>query len=170
MKFSIKKGKHFSNRFKFGLSFNKKLMFAAKFNPNCLYSIEGADGQDINKLYGLSDDWDHMKNSIRIGWRCLDNKEIELFYFAHLDGQMKYEKIISVKPNEVFYVKILILDKKYSVDVRYNNKNYSKDIKRVSKWNLLPRYYLKFYFGGNEVAPHNMSVEINDVSRCKILI
>lgn len=160
MNFLIKKDKHYDSNLFFKLTTKHSLRFECTFNENCLYEFINKDSGDINKLVGFSDDFTHLKNSVRIGWRCIDNKTIELHLFCHVDGIEKSVLITSVKPNETFYGMILVYDNMYFADIELTNKTFSKTIKRESKWNIPLRYLLKPYFGGDNKAPHNMDIDL----------
>jgi hypothetical protein len=160
MIFKIKKGHHFAN-FHIGLTFKDVLNFTAVFDDNCVYPYLNKDTNDLNKLYGFSDDWYHMKNSIRIGWRCIDGKTIELWGFIHNNGVESWKYICTVLPNEVIKCQILIYDNQYLLMVYNGTKSYSITMPRTSNWKFL-RYTLHPYFGGNNVAPNDMIITIEN--------
>lgn len=163
MKFQIKKGNHFSN---FNLSFFKiffikdSINFKCKFDENCVYPHINKDTYDLNKLIGLSDNWSHMDDSVRIGWRCIDGKTIELHLFCHVNGKIDSEYITSVNPNEEFIGHLFIIDNVYCADIIKNtNIRTSRCLSRKSNWRFF-RYLLKPYFGGNNKAPKTMNINI----------
>ena len=161
-KFSIKQEKHYSN-FHFDFTTKKELDFTVIFKENCLYSIDknNLDLYDINKLFGLSDDYNHMKNSLRIGWNCEDNENIKLYSFIHNDYKFKSELLCTIKPEEEIKIKLLIYNNQYGILIFYNDEIIYKKYRRTSKWNIPFRYILKPYFGGNLVAPKDLDFLID---------
>lgn len=162
MIFKIKKGNHFSNfnLFSFIFLIKDQLNFKCTFDENCIYPNINKDSYDLNKLIGLSDNWTHMNDSVRIGWRCVNNKNIELHLFTHVNGKIISDYIATVNPNEEFIGHLYIIDNVYCADIIINNKRYSKCLTRESNWKFL-RYLLKPYFGGNNKAPNDMKIKIN---------
>jgi hypothetical protein len=160
--FSIKQGKHYSN-FYFDFTIKKEIDFTVIFKENCLYPIDknNENSYDINKLFGLSDDYTHMKNSLRIGWTCENNKNIKLFSFIHNNYQFNSELLCTVNPEEEIKIKLIIYDKEYGILVYYKDKIIYNKYKRTSNWNIPFRYILKPYFGGNLVAPKDLDILID---------
>jgi hypothetical protein len=159
MKHTIKEGHHYE-RFKLPrIIFNDVIRFKATFDENCLYPQINKDSQDLNKLVGFSDDFSHMKNSIRVGWRCLNGIDIELYAYAHVNSKIISTYLCSVKVNKEFTGTILIYDNVYMVDVIIDNIMSSKTIARTSTFPNI-RYKLNPYFGGNNVAPHDITLSL----------
>lgn len=159
MKFLIKKGKHFEKKPFFKLTFKDELRFTASFDKNCLYSQINTDSQDLNKLIGLSDNYSHMKDSARIGWRCMNNNTIELWSYIHCEGKLDMKYLVNIEPNETFNGSIIMFENVYLIDVTIKGKMTSQSFNRTSKWNFI-RYILKPYFGGNNKAPHDMNIQV----------
>lgn len=164
--FTIKKGSHYSFRCgfipHFGITFKNTISFSVKFDDSCLYDLGDSDNYDVNKLYGLSTSYNHTIQSARIGWRCIDNKHIELMTFAHDENKFLEPKVLgSVLPNEWVDCKIIIKDYSY---IFYFTKNKNTNIIVVNKRmkSCKFKYKLFYYFGGNKTAPHNMCVYIKD--------
>lgn len=134
------------------------LRFTVWMHNSCLYEIHGSDRDDINKLYGYSEG-DHRQNSIRIGWRGIDNF-IEYFVYWTIDG-IDYSKSLGrFDPEEL-----------HTFDIRQTKDLYIVRFNGVDR--LVPRgqnikhgwfsYILRPYFGGNQTAPKNMYIEINEL-------
>jgi hypothetical protein len=170
--FKIKKGDHYTSSYVFKillLLYNfiffrkKELQFDITFGPSCLYKLPE---DDINKLFGFSIGHNHMKNSIRFGWRNLyPSKQIEIFAFYHIDGQFKFRKICNVDIGKT-YVYNCTIEKKddhffYFLNV-YDGQNlvgsYKSYLFKIKSkihfsYNLFP------YFGGSYPAPHDMIIK-----------
>lgn len=172
-KFTIKKGNHYSTpphiRFHFGIT---KLKFKFRFSKDCLYPINNTDDLDINKLYGFSHAW-HHKNSLRLGWipSPTQTGRIELYKYCYnygkripdylpiavVDAESWYEASISI--DEVFgLVTFIISDPERNLTLAISSSMYRCP---QFKWG----YMLKPYFGGDHVAPHDMSISIQQIEQ-----
>jgi hypothetical protein len=164
--YKIRKTHHSSKLFgilpHFGFTLKDHISFSAKFNSNCLYDLHNVDNWDANKLYGISTSYNHMIQSARIGWRCLDGKNIEILTFVHDEHKFLNPEVLgTVAPDEWFDCKIVV--KEYSF-VFYFTKNKTTNIivapKQSKGWKF--KYKLYPYFGGNETAPHDMNIYIKN--------
>jgi len=151
--FKIKKDSHKSN---YSLRFTNKnnLIFLVQFDSSAIYkTVSPVNQWDVNKLIGVSDGGFHGANSARFGWRYVDGN-LELLGYTHYKGKFNFEKIKNIKIGEVYTLNLLInekymfiVDKDTVIMDRYPNY-YSKS------------YYLWPYFGGDEVAPHDITIKI----------
>ena len=156
--FTIKEGKHRSTR---ALNYSKDTMFGwnIEFDSSAIYKcVDSLNQYDINKLIGWSDcGTDHLENSIRFGWRWL-NDSLEILWFRHLNGNFEFEKITSVETNEVIYLDLELKDDKYILGVNGVVVEVDRPCTQDFK-----RYYLYPYFGGDERAPHNIKIKLKGV-------
>jgi hypothetical protein len=144
-----------------GITFNHVIKYKIRFNENCLYTLDGSDIWDINKLVGFSTSYSHHIQSCRVGWRCLDNENIQLVTYCYDGGKRLPETILSsVKPNEDFTITL-----KNSLDhwtfIFYQEGKCRKvhnEPKKTNGWWL--KYLLFPYFGGNQKSPHKMTISI----------
>jgi hypothetical protein len=165
--FTIKKGYHYSNlsnKIPFLHLFKKSIKHTLYFNESVIYNLNNEDQMDINKLFGISFGL-HHKNSARFGWRWnLEKKKIEILAYIYVDGVRVNEwdvntLITDLDPYEVCEMEILKENNNYIFNVFSESKR--KKFKKTLKcgkgrfWG----YYLFPYFGGNQVAPHD--IEIN---------
>ncbi len=156
-RYEVNKGDHFSG-IHYSLLSSSKLIFDAMFDGSCEYNLGNSHQLDINKLYGVSDcNGAHHENSARFGWRW--NGIIEIFAYWYNDGILKYELIGTCNVNEVHRYEIDLLDKHYLF--KYDSKELLTD--RFNQCNLGAYYKLFFYFGGQEVAPHDMIAYIKEL-------
>lgn len=157
--YTIPKGAHSSLNSRFKQVKTTKLRFEVTFDKSAIYTCEKAENQaDINKLYGLSDcGTHHHVNSARFGWRWLNNR-LELLAYAYVDGVRKYEYITSIDLEKPVVCELTLEDNQYRFRVG-------------EKVTILPRacsgsldaYQLYPYFGGDEVAPHDIQIKIKDL-------
>jgi len=165
--YTIKKGKH-SSGFHLGITFSKTLRFSAMFLDSCLYPIKDNDDYDINKLFGFSTSYFHHKNSARIGWRCNDKNQIELFAYAYVNGKRFTTYLGVVDVNSDFECTIIDTEKEYLFNVEVSDivdndiikKEYNATINKKKDWFFF-HYLLYPYFGGNKTAPHTMKILVN---------
>lgn len=159
----IKKGKHYPKGFHFNFTFKNSVKFKCKFDESCLYYFDDGDKHDINKLCGFSTTWFHHRQSGRIGWRCVNGKEIEIVTYSYNDGtreQHETDILGIVKPNEEFEVSIR--DNEDSYIYTFENLNVAGSFiraidKKQKDWFFF-HYLLYPYFGGNKTAPHDMKI------------
>ncbi len=135
-----------------------QIKFVAKFDSSCIYQTANPHNQnDINKLYGFSDcNAQHLENSARIGWRW-SKDSLRIFGFVHNNGEMIYREITTALINSFIICSITCLDAQYKFDV--NGKTLL--LPRNCSGNYL-RYRLYPYFGGDEVAPHDIKIQITE--------
>lgn len=159
--FMIKAGNHYSG-FHFGLTRKSIIKFSCVFDANCLYKFEGENSHDINKLHGFSTTYNHHNQSARFGWRCLDGENIQLLTYSYMNGVRKPDSetlLGTVKPGETFYGSIEDIETHYVYHCTTSAGNVVvKDAKSPDK--VWFKYYLGFYFGGNCVSPHDMTITL----------
>jgi hypothetical protein len=153
--FTIKKGEHRSTH---AVNYSKDTVFNwnIKFDSSAIYkTLDSLNQLDINKLIGWSDcGEDHVEASIRFGWRWI-NDSLEIHWFKHENGNFSFAKITNVdlcKPYD-YYLKIHDWDYEMAVDgVKvFVPRNC---VTHCRKYQLFP------YFGGDETAPHDITIKI----------
>ena len=166
MQYNIKKGKH-SSGFHLGITFKKKITFDCIYDSYALHGALGDnDEYDISKLFGFSTTWFHHKQSGRVGWRCLDGKNIQLLTYSYNKGKRdikEHDILGTVKPNEWFTCSIEDLEDKYEYTFKksgWTKKVVTKYDAKSKDWFIF-HYLLYPYFGGNKAAPHNMKITVN---------
>ena len=174
-KFTIKKGNHFSTPRTFKLLTgpnNKEYQWVVALDDSCVYSFKDLDKGtvaenqwDWNKLVGLSlfDFIPNDKNSIRVGWRYNPTtQKIELGAYMHLDSKIIFSDPITlnIEPNELVRVSIKTYTDKWVVNIiSLDSKvemTYTQTLNKAKHFNFA--YENQFYFGGQEVAPHDMHI------------
>ena len=135
--------------------------FTARFDETAVYDLNSNNQHDINKLMGFADaNSMHQDNSIRFGW-CynLTTRKVDIFGYAYLDGERFYQRITDIDIGETGQFRIDLTDEAYELTVNDENKLI---VPRKVK-NKRGIYYLLFpYFGGNEVAPHDINIFIKE--------
>ena len=156
--FKIKKNTHRST-LSYRTTKESKFKLKCIFDSSVIYTTEDQTNQrDVNKLWGVSDcGTNHMDNSIRFGWRWL-NDSLEILWFKHLNGDFDFGVITTVELNEVNYLELEITDSMYVMRV-------NDEVRHLSRYcsNDYKRYYLNPYFGGDETAPHDIKIKIKEI-------
>lgn len=156
--YKIKKGNHNSG-IHAALVSTKKFNFTAKFDDSGKYSLSNINQFDINKLYGFSDCFSNQhKNSARFGWVWNEKaSKMEIHAYTYAKGVRNYKYITSVPIN-----------KSHSFSIAVDGKNYimtangvTVRMERGCSSKIAFGYKLYPYFGGDEVAPHDITIEIN---------
>jgi hypothetical protein len=152
---TIKKNRHTyfkCLRFIFTNEINLKFKLIGDFT----YKTEFEENQkDTNKIFGLSDSYFHRINSIRIGFRYINNN-LELLSYYYNNGQHYSEKIANIESNIEYNINIKILKKNYLIE--FNSEKFYYN--RTSNWNFI-RYLLFPYFGGNETTKKDLKFYLN---------
>jgi hypothetical protein len=157
--FKIQKGNHYADARVTGEVKTTKLRFQVIFDSTAVYKTIDPNNQfDINKLYGFSDcNTFHQMNSARMGW-CWANNQLEIHAYGYHNGirDSKLIKAIAIgKPAEM---SITLTDSTYVFQVEDKIESLPRACTGTSSgYKLFP------YFGGDEVAPHDIIVKVKDL-------
>jgi len=159
--YTIPEGEHSSGNF-INHPVNSKIEFNFVLDESAIYETEIAENQhDVNKIYGMSDfGARHQNHSIRLGWRYINSK-IELCWLRHEEGRHSSGTIRTIEIDEIYNAVINITTFYYQVVV--NNDTTLVRRRPSGNWGLIRRYYLYPYFGGNEFAPHDITIRIKNL-------
>jgi hypothetical protein len=163
----IKKGNHYCNvsifERIFSIGYNvKRIFFRFKLHPECWWSpARNSDDNDLNKLYGLTYglNSDHS-NSVRLAWKpdFGVNGKIDIYgyiYDEQLNSQHISQYIASVQTGADCMAMITNNGNKYEFMVNSINAEMPNNHPDPGLcFRLFP------YFGGNNTAPNNMTIEI----------
>lgn len=140
------------------------LSFTARFDESARYDLGNDNQYDINKLIGFSDcNSLHHENSIRFGWRySIEKNNIEIFAYAYSNAVMNFHYMGDVAIDETAYYQIQITDHAFVLQL---NGEVSLEIERTANCDKGLYYMLFPYFGGDEVAPHDVSIFIEETIR-----
>ena len=157
-KYTIPKDNHSSGLRFPKLTFKNTIEFSAVFLNSCLYPFINKDSEDINKLYGISDSWSfHHKHSARIGWLPKEGK-IQLYLYVYYDGLRLTRPITLVELNSFNEFKITMEQDRYLFSI--NGEFFS--VKRHDSRKGGLKYHLYPYFGGDNKAPHNINILLDN--------
>lgn len=149
MIYTIKKGKHRSNRFLPKLSFTNNISGTFNF----ITDVEESDF--TNKIVGLSDNFHHHHDSVRIGFRKLKG-ELWVCGIFYVNGQRTIKNICKIEVNKDYQFSIEIGESYYKVSIgdvyiiHYRN----------STWDFI-RYHLFPYFGGTGKVSKEIKISLD---------
>ncbi len=156
--YTIQEGEH-SSGFRVHSLRSDNLSFKCRFNSTAIYQTQDPINQlDINKLYGFSDCNDqHQENSARFGWRWLNNS-IEIHAYVYNNGvrSTQYMKSVNIDETHQYSIKIDGDSYIFTIDGEIVVMNRTNNCTTGLYYKLFP------YFGGDEVAPHDISIWINE--------
>jgi hypothetical protein len=139
-----------------------RMDLSVQFDDSAFYQFTGSasgDQGDTNKLYGFSDCFDsHTENSARFGWRDLGGK-IEIRAFTHKDGRFSSVPIKTIEPNHIYAASISLSPDRRSYLYEFDGTQVSME--RGCDQDRAQGYHLQPYFGGNQVAPHEVRIRVN---------
>lgn len=166
MIFRIPSGKHRARPFRFGLWWNRPVFaWTVMFNESCRYDLGNDDQFDTNKLTGIGYLPNHHQHSARFGWRYwTDRGEIELTAYCYINGRRMIQHIGFVRIGGKYRLQLNVTRLAYVFDV------YDLDADKTVGGCSIPKvhgkklqYRLGPYFGGNQVAQHEMKIQIEKI-------
>lgn len=166
MIYRIHKGKHRAWPPRLGLWYNKyAIRRRVRFDFDCRYKIESDDQYDINKLFGIGYFPNHHKESARFGWRFdYDENKFIISAYCYINGERVMKDICACVANKDYDMVIEVMPYHYEFYVRQSENNlkvgghmqYRTHKKEFS-------YPLGLYFGGNQTAPHEMTIKMKRI-------
>ena len=158
--YTIPAGSHSSGSF-LNHPDNSKISFQFELDESAYYKTEIPENQyDVNKIYGMSDfGLRHQKYSIRLGWRYINN-ELQLCWLRHEEGRHSSATIRTIEPDVIYDATIDIKTFFYVIVIDGDTTMVRR--RPEGNWGLIRRYYLYPYFGGNEYAPHDITIKIKE--------
>ncbi len=157
--YTIKQGSHSSTTFSIRRASYTAMRFEVTFDSTAVYETVKPNNQaDINKLYGMSDgNSHHHTNSARFGWRWYNNR-LEVLAYTYVNKERKFELIDTVALNKPYVYELRLEDNKYVFLL--NEKRVEMPRAFTGKGEGLLLYP---YFGGDEVAPHDIKIVIREL-------
>lgn len=160
IKHSIFKGKHYSNKNGMASVKTSNLSFKVKFDSSAIYTtVKNENQTDINKLFGFSDNnAQHHEYSARFGWRWSDNA-LRLFAYTYNKGIRSFKELGNVEPGKENDCSIAVSGDTYI----FTLNGVQTTMPRASTTIEAEGYRLYPYFGGDEVAPHDIAIWLKEV-------
>jgi hypothetical protein len=158
--YKIKQGEQFCDKNVLKAVETSEMKFLVKFDSSAIYqTIDPSNQYDINKLFGFSDNNGlHHVFSARIGWRWSDNA-LRLFGYIYNNGVQENKEIAAVSIGKEINCKIKSTSTNYIFTVDGN----TIAMPRLSTTPMAKGYQLYPYFGGDELAPHDITILIKEL-------
>lgn len=146
---TIKKDKHTATNRCIRFVSNNQIRFDFFVSSSWLYDEKAPGFQSgWNKLIGISEGFNQHKNSVRVGWRCIENT-IYLSSYCYINGERRISDMVEV-PMGWNTGSVTITATHYRVQINDRIFNFENTNRSFFKFMLYP------YFGGNSKAPHDM--------------
>jgi hypothetical protein len=164
MIFRIPSGKHYARPWRFGLWWNRQQWtWKVKFTDSCQYELGTVDQLDTNKLCGVGYfPGFHHVDSARFGWRYWPNTGyIELIAYCYIGGKRVIENIEFCEVGKLYELQLSVTEQDYVfnvIDPVFGKPVGGITIEHGHKKKL--GYGLWPYFGGNQVAPQEIKIEL----------
>ena len=159
-KFTIKKGQQSSDLNYLTKTEYTELKFKAKFDNSAIYTSTIPENQfDINKLYGFADnDAHHQMYSARFGWNWNEGV-LSLYAYTYNNGVRQNKLLGPVKIGEEVSCSIKVAGDTYI----FTHNGIVNTMPRRTTTPKAIGYKLYPYFGGDEMAPHDIFVWIKEM-------
>lgn len=137
------------------------MAFEVIFDSSCIYRTRDPRNQDdINKLMGFSDcGLHHHGASARFGWNYMEG-EVRIYTYVYSNGVRIPEILMGVAEiGKIHRYKIEIQGEQY----KFTFDDHVEYVPRKCESNPvvpLPSYRLFPYFGGDELAPHEIRIKV----------
>jgi hypothetical protein len=159
--YTIQKGSHYCDQTKIELINKPSITAVVTFNNSAKYTSLTAENQgDVNKLIGFSDcGSDHQENSARLGWSW--NGQALVIYAYAYNNKQRITKTLGTAPlNEPFTCSVKAEKGQYYFKL---NNTVDSIPRHCSEYTGM-HYKLFPYFGGDEVAPHPISLKVEEIN------
>ena len=157
--FTIQKGAHYCDQNPVKSITTSEMKFMVKFDSSAIYQTELPENQyAVNKLWGFSEGTDYHNNSARIGWSWTDNA-LRLYGYVYFNGALYYQEITSVTIGTEISCSIKLATESYQFIVN----DVSLSLPRGTSGSQANGFQQYPYFGGNETAPHLITILIKSL-------
>lgn len=161
IEYNILKGQQYCDKSSLTKVDYEELKFVVKFDSSAIYkTIDPANQDDINKLFGFSDNnAQHHEFSARFGWCWSIKNGLCLFGYIYNNSQRSSKFLGSISLGEEHNCSIKVTADSYI----FTLDGKSETMPRTSKTATGSGYKLFPYFGGDEFAPHNIKIAIKEL-------
>lgn len=158
--YTIKKGAQYCDKSDFEQISCSTLLFKVRFDSSAIYKTVSPGNQtDINKLLGFSDNnATHHEYSARFGWRWSDNS-LHLFAYVYNNGQRIFRELGTASFGKDILCEIRVAKDHYIFSLNGTGTS----MPRASTTAMAEGYKLFPYFGGDETAPHDITLWIEEL-------
>ena len=158
---TIKQGAHYAETNRFEIFRETGVWFSVIFDSSAVYStLKSENRYDINKLYGFSDcSSAHHANSARFGWRW-NGESVDILAYTYVNSIRQTKLLGTASIGEAGEYSLTIDKNVY----RFGYKGQVVEMPRYCDTDKVTGYKLFPYFGGDETAPHDISVYIRETA------
>lgn len=154
--YKIRAGQHYCDQNTLKSISTSQMNFVARFNTSAIYTtVQGANQYDINKLWGFSEGFNHQYNSARVGWGY-SNNALRLFGYVYAKGVRYSAEICTIPFDSDISCSIKLSGAYYQITAN----TITVTLPRGSTTTKASGYQLYPYFGGDETAPHDITIGI----------
>jgi hypothetical protein len=159
-RYTIRQGSQFCDQSIYAAVETNQMNFIVLFDSSAIYQTSMAENQDdINKLFGFSDNnSDHHQYSARFGWRWSDHA-LRLFAYVYNEGERISKEISTVNIGKEINCSIQVKGDHYV----FTADGVTETMPRIASTEKGKGYQLYPYFGGDEVAPHEINIWIRTI-------
>ena len=160
IQYTINSGQHSATNNHYKSIDTDTLRFVVKFDSTAIYTSNSKENQyDINKLYGFADNGaDHHQYSARFGWAWHDGA-LHLYGYVYNDSKRESRRLGTVPIGAEVACTLAVTPTNYV----FKYGDVSQQLPRTSTTPKAKGYQLYPYFGGDEVAPHNINIWIKNL-------
>ena len=156
--YTIPKGGHYALQSSVKPFNGNVLSYTVRFDSSAIYYTSDPKNQaDVNKVFGFSDNNHHHETSARFGWNW-DGRQLQLYAYCYSAGVRSVLPLESVDINREYLCSIKVLSDRYEFSLS-GSKFY---ISRSSSSLQATGYHLYPYFGGDETAPHEITIFLRE--------
>jgi hypothetical protein len=157
--YSIRQGQHYCDQNTLRSVTTSEMKFMAKFDNSAVYTAVTPENQyDIHKLWGFSEGFNNQYNSARVGWAWNDGA-LRLYGYAYANGVRYSQEITAATIGTDITCSIKLVGNTYLFTVNGTSIN----LPRGSSSTQASGYQQYPYFGGDEVAPHLITILIKSI-------
>jgi hypothetical protein len=157
--FTIRQGQHYCDQNSLKSVRTSEMKFMVKFDNSAIYQTVTPENQyDINKLWGFTEGINNQYNSARIGWSW-NNDALRLYGYVYANGVRYYQEITPVTIGTDITCSIKLAGNTYLFTVN----GISVSLPRGPSASQASGYQQYPYFGGDETAPHLVTIMIRSL-------
>jgi hypothetical protein len=159
--YNIAKGEQYCDKSTFEKVEYEELKFTVKFDSSAIYkTVDTTNQSDINKLFGFSDNnTQHHEFSARFGWCWSPKNGLCLFGYIYNNSVRRSKLLGAISIGEPHNCSIKVTPTSYI----FTLDGVAETMPRASITLKGSGYKLFPYFGGDEVAPHDIKILIKEL-------
>jgi len=157
--YTIPAGSHYCDQSTLASVKTSEMKFMVRFNSSAMYTTLNPGNQaDINKLWGFSEGYNNQYNSARFGWAWYNNA-LRLYGYVYNKGVRSHAEVAAIPIGAEVTCSIKVSGSSYIFTANGTSVILSRGLSTTSASGL--QQYP--YFGGDETAPHLISIELKSL-------